>query len=148
MAKLVRFVLVLALGPVAVVLPGCGAGVVPIVGVGLGDERSIITEGSQSNIPPFQTSGGAGYFVVVKTLISGTLEGSVDWTFASNEVHIFWGRGDCTLNPSCELIAQNTGSSKPKMVSAVNASPGTYSLIVLNRGTTNESISYRVALIP
>jgi hypothetical protein len=129
---------------VALCFPGCGGG----PPTGLGDDFSVISEGSQSNIPPLQTSGGAAYFVVVRTNVAGTLEGTVDWTLASNPVAIFWGRGDCTQNPNCETLSQNIGATKPKSVSVVNASPGLYSLMIANLGTSNESVSFRVTLRP
>jgi hypothetical protein len=139
-----RVLAFLTLGGLALVLLACGGN--PVTGPGLGDETRVITEGSQSGIPPFQTSGGAAYFVVVRTNVTGTLEASVDWTVATNQLAIFWGRGDCTQNPNCDLLSQNAGTSKPKTVSTINASPGLYSLGVLNMGTSNESISYRVTL--
>ncbi len=141
MTRSLRLRLLLALGAVAMMLPACGVN--PFVP---GD--TLVSEGSKSGIPPYQTSGGAAYIVVVKTTISGKLEGTVDWTLASNPMRIAWHRGDCTQNPNCEMLSENTTTSKPKSVTAVNTSAGTYSLVVVNLGTTDESISYRVVLTP
>jgi hypothetical protein len=138
--------LLFLVGAAPALFPACGAG--SVVGPGLSGQQSLITEGSQSGIPPFLTSGGAAFVVVVKTTVSGTLEGSVDWTFASNPVNIAWARGDCQQNPTCGTIAENKTTAKPKIVSAVNASAGTYSLVVVNAGTGNESVSYRIILTP
>jgi hypothetical protein len=134
--------LTLALGALATLLPACGINyLVPDL------SPTVITEGSKSGIPPFQTDGAA-FVVVVKTTLSGKLEGTVDWTLASNPVGIAWHRGDCTQNPNCELISENATTSKPKTVTAANAAAGTYSLIVMNLGTTDESISYKIVLTP
>jgi hypothetical protein len=141
-----RWRLLFLVGALPALFPACG--VESVVGPGLSGQPSVITSGSQSDIPPFLTSGGAAFLVVVKTTVSGTLEGSVDWTFASNPVYISWARGDCQQNPNCETISENKTTSKPKKVSAVNASAGTYSLVVVNAGTSNESISYRITLTP
>ena len=131
----------LALLALATLLPACG--VIPFVPM-----DTVISEGSKSGIPPYQTSGGAVYVVVVKTTISGQLEGTVDWTLASNPMGIAWHRGDCSENPNCETISENATTSKPKSVTAVNASAGTSSLVMVNLGTSNESISYRIVLTP
>jgi hypothetical protein len=110
-------------------------------------QRTLVTQGSQSNIPPFATSSGTGFIVVVRFEGgTGTLEGNVDWTFASNPVAIGWGRGDCSQNPNCEVISQNVTTNQPKSVTAVNQQPGTYSLLIVNAGTTNESISWQIYL--
>ena len=153
MTKPCRALSLLALAVLATTLPGCGAAALlstPLPSPSPTPQRSIIGQGSQSNVPPTATSGGAAYVVVIQ--ISGTssagavIEGTVDWTFASNPVAIAWGRGNCVQNPSCELISQNITTSKPKTVSAVNVQAGAYSLIIANLGTTNESISYQIAL--
>jgi hypothetical protein len=141
MTRPARLRLLLALGALAAMLPACGITyLVPDL------SPTVIAEGSKSDIPPFQTD--AVFVVVVKTTVTGTLEGTVDWTLASNPVAISWHRGDCTQNPNCEVMSQNTTTSKPKTVTAANASAGTYSLVVMNLGTTNESISYRIVLTP
>jgi hypothetical protein len=137
-------------------LPGCGAGstlddVTPFAP----PQRVLLTQGSRSNIPPASTSNGAVFIVVIRfqapafstTSNTGTLEGMVDWTFPSNPLAVAWGRGDCTQNPSCDLLAQNAQiATKPKSVTAVNQPPGTYSFLVANLGTSNESISYQIYL--
>ena len=144
-SRLGRFLL---LGALATIPPACGTPLPTITG----PQRTLATQGSQSNIPPVATSGGAAFVVVVRlqappvpTSASGaTLEASVDWTFASNPVAIGWARGDCTQTPNCEVISQNTGSAKPKMVTAVNLQAGLYSLFIANLGTTSESVSYQI----
>lgn len=142
MTRSARLRLTLALVALATLLPACGVNyLVPDL------SPTVITEGSKSGIPPFQTDGAA-FIVVVKTTLSGRLEGTVDWTLASNPVAIAWRRGDCTQNPNCELMSENATTSKPKTVTAANAAAGIYSLIVVNLGTSNESISYRIVLTP
>jgi hypothetical protein len=136
----------------AALLPGCGAATTldNLASVAT-PQRVLVTQGSQSNIPPVATSNGAVFVVVIRfqapavtTSSGGTLEGIVDWTFASNSLATAWGRGDCTQNPNCEIISQNTQTSKPKSVTAVNQTPGVYSLLVANLGNTSESISYQI----
>ena len=136
-------------------LPGCGAApTFDPLAFGT-PQRRLLTQGSQSNIPPASTSNGAVFAVVIRfqapaistTSIDGTLEAIVDWTFPSNPMAVAWGRGDCTQNPSCDLVAQNAQTAtKPKSVTAVNQPPGTYSFLVANLGTSNESISYQIYL--
>jgi hypothetical protein len=133
-------------------LPGCGAAsAIDNLASVATPQRVLVTQASQSNIPPAATSGGAVFIAVIRfqapaisTSSGATLEGTVDWTFASNPVAIAWGRGDCTQNPNCELISQNNQATKPKTVTAVNQPAGTYSFIVANLGTSNESISYQI----
>jgi hypothetical protein len=144
-----RLLFVLA---VATLLPRCGAATaIDNLASVATPQRVLVTQGSQSNLPPVATSNGAVFVVVIRfqapaipSSSGATVEGIVDWTFASNPVGIAWGRGDCTQNPNCEIIAQNTQTTKPKTVTAVNQQPGTYSLLVANAGTTNESISYQI----
>lgn len=137
-----RLRLLLALGAMATLLPACGIPYIDVPDL----SPQVITKGSKSDIPPFQTD--AVFVVVIKTTVTGALEGTVDWTIASNPVAIAWHSGDCTQNHGCAQLSANATTSKPKTVTTANASAGTYSLIVMNLGTTNESISYRITLTP
>jgi hypothetical protein len=126
---------------------------VSAVGVGCGSSptdpsptRQTVAEGSQSGIPPYSNDQGV-FLIVITTQVAGTLEGTVDWTLASNNIALVWGQGDCRANLDCSPLAQTSTTQKPKNLVLQNAQPGTYTLIVLNMGTTNESISYRVVLI-
>lgn len=135
----------------ALVLPACGGSGPPTSSSTpppAAPTRTLVDQGSRANIPPFASSGGAFFALVFQlTGAAGTLEATVDWTFASSPVNIGWATGNCLQNPNCTLITQNTGGGKPKTVTAVNQQPGTYSLVVVNNGTSNEAISYQIFLI-
>src|SRR5260221_2779499 len=120
MTRSARLHLTLALGVLTTLLSACG---IPYVDVPALTPK-VITEGSKSGISPVQVDGAA-FVVVVKTTLSGRLDGTVDWTLASNWVAIAWHRGDCTQNPNCELISENATTSKPKTVTAANAAART-----------------------
>jgi hypothetical protein len=106
-------------------------------------QRTLLAQGSRSDIPPF-AEGNRALAVVVQTTATGTLEATVDWTFASNQVGLVWASGNCTLDPNCTPLVQDATLNKPKTVSAVDVAAGTYTLLVANLGTTNESVSYQV----
>jgi hypothetical protein len=84
--------------------------------------------------------------VLVTVAQAGTVELSTDWTFGSDNVGIFFGQGDCLNNLSCPNLGQNISGTKPKTLTVANVQPGTYSLIVVNYGPNNESVSYQVFL--
>ena len=152
MTRALRLSRLLFVVTVAGLLPGCGAATTIDSLASLATpHRVLVTQGSQSNLPPVATSNGTVFVVVIRfqapaipSSSGATLEGIVDWTFASNPLATAWGRGDCTQNPNCEIISQNTQTTKPKTVTAANQQPGTYSLLVANGGTSNESISYQI----
>ena len=102
-------------------------------------------EGSQSNILP--ASQGAVYFLIVTVPANASLEATVDWTSASNTIAIGWASGDCRFDPNCPLIEQNAGSAKPKTLRASNLPAGNYTLVILNLGTTTESISFQLFVV-
>jgi hypothetical protein len=109
-------------------------------------QRTLITQGSQTDIPPL-SQGSLVLFVVVQTTATGTLEGTVDWTFATNQVGIAWASGNCIQNPNCTPLFQDATLNKPKTLSAPNVPAGTYTLVVANLGTTNEAVSYQIFFI-
>ena len=130
-------------------LPGCGgsdspSNPGPIPTPTPAPQRTLIVEGSQSNLPPASTGAYFAQVVQITGTGAGTLEATVDWTFPSNPVALAWGQGDCLQDPNCPLLVQDTTNAKPKRITATNLAPGTYSLVVLNFGTTNESISFQV----
>ena len=111
-----------------------------------GPSQTVVAEGSQSGIAPYSHDQGV-FMIVITTRAAGILEGTVDWTLASNNISLFWGQGDCRANLNCSTLAQVTTTQKPKILTLQNAQPGTYTLIVANMGTTDESVSYRVVLV-
>jgi len=87
------------------------------------------------------------------TTSAGTLEVTVDWTFASNDVDIFIARGSepCTLetfnNRSCGIIASEESTTlKPEKLTIPNFAAGSYTLYVANFGATDESVACHIVL--
>jgi hypothetical protein len=87
------------------------------------------------------------------TTSTGTLEVTLDWTFASNDVDIFIARGSepCTLatfnDRSCGFIASAESTTlKPEKVSIPNLAAGSYTLYVANFGSSDESVACHITL--
>ena len=74
------------------------------------------------------------------------LEAHVDWTFPSTDFDIAWGQGDCFAVPNCPILATSLGPEKPKTLFVTIPAAGTYSLLQVNNGTSNESISWQIFL--
>jgi hypothetical protein len=91
--------------------------------------------------------------VVFTTTAAGSVEATVDWTFASNDVDIFLTRGSapCTLQTfndrTCGFIATaETRSVKPEKLSAPSLAAGPYTLYVANYGNSDESVAWQITL--
>jgi hypothetical protein len=87
------------------------------------------------------------------TSLTGTLEVTVDWAFATNDIDVFLARGDCTpqqfVATQCNIGALSTSASaKPESVQLTGAAPGTYTLLLGNVGPDRESLSWQVVLTP
>jgi len=108
-------------------------------------QRTLVAEGSQSGIPP--VTQGVAFFLLAQTTVTGTLEATVDWASPSSPVALAWGQGNCLQVPDCTILAQNTSTAKPKTITAPNLAAGTYTLAVVNLGTTNVSVSYQIFFI-
>jgi hypothetical protein len=107
---------------------------------------TVLEEGSFSGLPP--DSGVLGEFVTPR---AGDLEFIVDWTFASNDIDLILFRGECSdeqfLAQECDLAdVTDSTTAKPERVGIAGAAAGTYTLVVFNLGTTEESFSYQVLL--
>jgi hypothetical protein len=92
-------------------------------------------------------------FVSFTTTRTGTLEATVDWTYAANDLDVLVARGSCTLDQllaqQCPILAySDSATAKPERVRAENAAAGTYTLFVENIGPGDESLSYQVVLTP
>jgi len=108
-------------------------------------QRTLIAQGAQGDIQP--ASQGTAYFLTVAAPANSTLEATVDWTSPANQVVLAWAQGDCAANPNCLPVAQNTGTAKPKTITAANLAAGTYTLAIANLGSTAESISFQIFAI-
>ena len=91
--------------------------------------------------------------VTFTTTSAGTLDVTVDWTFASNDVDIFLARGSapCSLatfnDRSCGFIAtEESKTMKPERLRSANLAPGAYSLYVANFGERDESVAWQFVL--
>lgn len=149
---------VLSLIALIVVLPGCGGG-----------DKSPTDPQTPTPTPPpvrsvIDTGSGSlslDHFVVIPFTTSGvgTLDATVDWTFASDLLLMYITQGNCTGDqfaaeacpdqPACECrfaVRSENQSQKPRVMTLANAAAGPYTLIVWNLGPSDESISYTIAL--
>jgi hypothetical protein len=90
---------------------------------------------------------------VFTTAKAGTVEVTVDWTFASNDIDVFVAKGNepCTLasfnDRSCGFIGKaESTSAKPETVTIPNVAAGQYTLYVANFGSTNDSVACHIVL--
>jgi hypothetical protein len=83
---------------------------------------------------------------------AGTLDATVDYTFANSSIVVWIARGQCTQAQfganSCEYAATSFAGAKPRRVSVTNAPAATYTLIVGNLGPQDESVAFQVVLTP
>jgi hypothetical protein len=111
--------------------------------------------------PPSVVSTGQGSLDVdfigraapFTTSLTGSLEATVDWTFATNDIDVFLARGDCTpqqfVDTQCNIVAfSDSSTAKPERVRLSAAAPGVYTLLVGNVGPDRESLSWQVVLTP
>jgi hypothetical protein len=87
------------------------------------------------------------------TTSTGTVEVTLDWTFATNDVDIFVARGSepCTLetfvNRTCGFVATEESTvMKPEKLTLPNLAAGTYTLYVVNFGSTDDSVACHIVL--
>jgi hypothetical protein len=81
----------------------------------------------------------------------GTIDVTVDWTFATNDVDVYLAKGSCSfdqfISRQCDMVAFSESTiAKPEKISAPNAAPGAYTLLVGNLGPTDESVSFQILL--
>jgi hypothetical protein len=135
------FVLAAAL---VVSISGCGGGGSPSAPSSPTPQRTLVTQGT-ADIQPL--SQGVSSFLIIQLGFPAMLEATVDWTNPSTLVALAWGLGNCAQDNNCAILAQNTGTAKPKTVTTGNLPAGTYTLGILNLGTANESVSYQIFTI-
>ena len=135
----------------AALLPACGGGGSSVVAPPPPSPSptpvtSVIYEGAFNGLPPQE-----GVAAVFTTNRAGDLEFVVDWTFATNNLDLLLFRGECTPEQfqagQCHLAdTADSTTVKPERVGVPGAAGGTYTLVVLNLGDTEESFSYQVLL--
>lgn len=84
---------------------------------------------------------------------TGSIEATVDWTFATNDVDAALVRGDCTFEQfeasQCQILSFAISvTTKPEKVRTDGAAAGSYTLFVENTGPGDESVSLQVVLTP
>jgi hypothetical protein len=84
---------------------------------------------------------------------TGTLEASVDWVSAANDLDVLLTRGACSFEQleaeQCTILAYSVSTSaKPERIRTDGATAGTYTLFVENSGPDDESVSLEVMLTP
>ncbi len=90
-------------------------------------------------------------FVPFTTPGAGTLDATVDWTYASNDLDLHLERGECTCAlaqaDACQDIASSESTTaKPERLTVANLAAGSYTLVIVNAGPERESLSYSVGL--
>jgi hypothetical protein len=83
---------------------------------------------------------------------TGTIDITVDYTYASNVILVWVARGTCTFEQfeaeQCTYAATSFTGGTPRKVSVTGATAGTYTLIVGNLGPDDDSIAFQVVLTP
>ena len=106
----------------------------------------VVSQGSTALEVDFVTGT---YFTTGR---AGTLDATVDYTYADSFLVVWIARGQCTAElfdaDQCDFAATSFTGSKPRRVSVTGAAAGTYTLIAANGGPRDESISYQVVLTP
>lgn len=137
----------------ASIQPGCGgsSGVttptaVPTPTPPPAPVKTVVVEGSFGGLKPFLI--GDVPFTTTKT---GTLDISVDWTFAEDHIIVYVAQDACSFEQlkasQCKLVAvSETTTPKPRTLSVQSAAAGGYVLWIGNLGPKQESVSYQVAL--
>ncbi len=122
-----------------------------------GPVRTVVGQGSFALCAPTHRYT---YFswATITTRASGTLDTTVDWTYATNTLFMYMADGECTGDqfasddcpgPACACkfsVTSEAQTPKPRVLSVPNAAAGTRTLIVWNQGPTEESCSYQAVL--
>ena len=84
------------------------------------------------------------------TSTTGRLDVTLDWTFPDSRFGVYVVQGACNLQQfnarSCNFLLRSDTGPKPRRVSAPNVAAGSYSLLIGNFGSQNESVSTQVVL--
>jgi hypothetical protein len=81
---------------------------------------------------------------------NGTLDITVDWTFASSRIGVYVVREACTLDQfnarTCKFVTTSETTQKPRTITLTGFTAGTYQLLIGNFANADESISYQIGL--
>jgi hypothetical protein len=120
-------------------------------------QRRLVTNGTFELTDPNTASAVSGgvlnvdFFVVPFNVnASGTLEASVNWTFAANDIDIVIVQGNCTIDlviaDACGAeLAVGVTLAKPETARAT-VSSGPHTLVIINLGPGSESGTFEVFL--
>ena len=82
----------------------------------------------------------------------GTIEVSVDWTVAANNIDVYATPGECastatTLTASSCVVAETASlAAKPERLSFPGVPGGVYRVFVVNRGSQSDTVTVRVTV--
>lgn len=86
----------------------------------------------------------------VTTTKAGTVEVTVDYSFADSQVLVWLTDRQCSPQlfnqDSCDYLAKSLSGAKPRVISASGVAAGTYSVFVANDGPHDEQVSWKVTL--
>ena len=87
------------------------------------------------------------------TAATGTLDVTVDWTLAANDVDVVLTRGTCSFEQlfalQCNVVmVADSATTKPERLRLPGATAGAYTLMIINIGPGDESASYQIVLSP
>jgi hypothetical protein len=106
----------------------------------------VVLSGGRT-LPPSTATGAA-----FNTDRAGTLEATVDYTFATSDIFVLIARGNCTpelfLAEQCDFAAISLSGPKPRVVTLAGAPAGTYTLIIGNLSEVDEAFAVQVVLRP
>lgn len=145
--SVLRYVLALAVSPL---VSGCGGGTSPtspdVQPPPTVASPRLLLQGSQRL--PVMVAMGA-YF---QSDAGGTLDATVDYTFATSQILVWIVRGQCTeaqfAANQCDVAASSFTGPKPRKVSVTGAASGSYLLVVGNAGPQEEAVSFQIVLTP
>ena len=78
----------------------------------------------------------------------GTVDITVDWTFAASPIGVYVIRGACDLDRfnarTCDFVTRSEGGQKPRVITLPGVAAGSYSLLVANFSSGDESLSLQI----
>jgi hypothetical protein len=84
-----------------------------------------------------------------ETTATGTLDVTVDWGAAANEIDLYLALGSCTVQqwPDCTWMSWSESRDfKPERLRVLGVAAGRFVLDISNIGPGEESVSYQVVL--
>jgi hypothetical protein len=133
-----------------VLATGCGDGgssspVAPTPPTPAPQTRTVVVQGG-FDLPADYHNG-----VWFTTTRLGTLDITVDWTYADSVVWVYVGQGTCTEPQiqagQCQYILQSlVATPKPRVLTLPNLAAGPYTLLIYNGSARPESVAFIVGL--